>query len=122
MFGEYSINCVSCAICRHYMYYGASYTRVYSDAASLPLAPHLEHHNRATFLCHPSSSYICLHVALFQIVSDSFKCLTSGGPGAEAHLQRVWDGIAQRFGVKKGKGQITKSQRDSISESGPFKE
>jgi ankyrin repeat protein len=51
----------------------------------------------------------------FQIVSDSFTCLTSGGPGAEKHLHRVWDGIAQRFGVKKGKGNITKTQRDGIS-------
>ena len=48
-------------------------------------------------------------------MSDSFTCLTSGGPGAAAHLIRVWDGIAQRFGVKKGKGQITKTQRDGIS-------
>ena len=48
-------------------------------------------------------------------MSDSFTCLTSGGPGWEKHLQRVWDGIAQRFGVKKGKGNITKTQRDGIS-------
>jgi hypothetical protein len=45
-----------------------------------------------------------------EIASETFTCLASGGPGAEAHLGHVWQGVEKRFGVK-----VDEAQRGGIS-------
>jgi ankyrin repeat protein len=38
-------------------------------------------------------------IEVHRLVSDSFTCITSGSPDAPQYIERIWDGVTERFGV-----------------------